>query len=259
MELKYVIYEKNGAIATIKLNRPKALNALSTEVLLDVDAALTEVENDPEVRVGIITGEGRAFAAGADIAAMKDYGPLEGYDYCMAGHKVYRHIENINKPFIAAVNGFALGGGCELTLACDLRIASDKAVFGLPETSLGIIPGYGGTQRLQRLIGQAKAKELIFTASNIKADKALEYGLVSKVVTPEELMDEANKLANKILKNAPLAIAFAKYAINRGHDMDIDRALGFEATCESTLFATADKTEGMTAFVEKRDHHYTGK
>ncbi|MGI6002181.1 MAG: enoyl-CoA hydratase-related protein [Lachnospiraceae bacterium] len=258
MDLKNVIYEKDGAIATIKLNRPKQLNALSTEVLLDVEAALNEVEADDEVRVVIVTGEGRAFAAGADIAAMKDYDQLAGFDYCATGHKVYRHMEKINKPFIAAVNGYALGGGCEMTLACDLRIASSKAVFGLPETSLGIIPGYGGTQRLPRTIGVAKAKELIYTASNIKADKALEYGLVSKVVEPEALMDEARALAEKILKNAPVAVSLAKYAINNGIDMDIDRALNFENVVESTLFSTADKTEGMTAFVEKRDHKYIG-
>ena len=160
MDLKNVIYEKDGAIATIKLNRPKQLNALSTEVLLDVEAALNEVEADDEVRVVIVTGEGRAFAAGADIAAMKDYDQLAGFDYCATGHKVYRHMEKINKPFIAAVNGYALGGGCEMTLACDLRIASSKAVFGLPETSLGIIPGYGGTQRLPRLVNKGIAKEM---------------------------------------------------------------------------------------------------
>ncbi len=252
MEFKNIIFEKQENIAIIKLNRPKALNALNTELLLELEQAVSDVENDSEIRVAIVTGEGKAFAAGADIAAMKDMNSIEGLTYAKTGQAVYRHIEEVRKPFIAAINGFALGGGCELTLACDLRIASTKAKLGLPETGLGIVPGFGGTQRLPRLIGDAKAKELILTADTIGAEEALAIGLVNRVTEPEALMEETMKLVKKILSKAPIAVGFAKDAINRGKQVDIDSAEALEALYVGMCFSTEDLHEGMTAFVEKR-------
>ena len=252
MELKNIIYEKQGSVAIIKLNRPKALNALNTELLQELEVVVSAVENDEEVRVAIVTGEGKAFAAGADIAAMKDMNSMEGLAYAKTGQAVYRHIDVVRKPFIAAINGFALGGGCELTLACDLRIASAKAKLGLPETGLGIVPGFGGTQRLPRLIGDAKAKELILTADTIGAEEAMAVGLVNRVVEPEALMEETMKLASCNHAKAPIAVGFAKDAINRGKQVDIDSAESLEALYVGMCFSTDDLHEGMTAFVEKR-------
>lgn len=259
MEFKYVIYERKDAVAVIKLNRPKALNALNEDVLTDLDGAITEAEKDETIRVIVITGEGKAFAAGADIGAMVDMNTLAGLEYIRHGQRIYRHIESVNKPVIAAVNGFALGGGCELSLACDLRIASTKAQMGLPETGLGIIPGFGGTQRLARLIGDGKAKEIIFTAGMVNAEEALNIGLVNKVVEPDLLMDEAMALAKKISSKAPIALGMAKNAINRGRQVDIDSAMDVEAMFEVMCFSTEDKREGMTAFIEKRKAEYKGR
>ena len=258
MELQNIIYEKKEHVAIITLNRPKALNALNEDLLNELELALLEAEKDTDVRVMIITGEGKAFAAGADIAAMKDMSAKDGYTYIRKGQLVYRHIEAIAKPAIAAVNGFALGGGCELALACDIRIASTKAKMGLPETGLGIIPGFGGTQRLPRLIGDGKAKEMIFTNKVVSGEEAYALGLVNQVVEPEALMETAEQLANTIAGKAPLAIAYAKDVINRGRQADLDTALSIEARVESCLFATEDKLEGMTAFVEKRTPEYKG-
>ena len=198
-----------------------------------MDGAITEAEKDETIRVIVITGEGKAFAAGADIGAMVDMNTLAGLEYIRHGQRIYRHIESVNKPVIAAVNGFALGGGCELSLACDLRIASTKAQMGLPETGLGIIPGFGGTQRLARLIGDGKAKEIIFIA-----------GMA---------------LAKKISSKAPIALGMAKNAINRGRQVDIDSAMDVEAMFEVMCFSTEDKREGMTAFIEKRKAEYKGR
>ncbi len=201
----------------------------------------------------------KQITAGADIAAMKDMNSMEGLAYAKTGQAVYRHIEEVRKPFIAAINGFALGGGCELTLACDLRIASTKAKLGLPETGLGIVPGFGGTQRLPRLIGDAKAKELIFTADIIGAEEALAVGLVNRVAEPEVLMDETMKLAGDILAKAPIAVGFAKDAINRGKQVDMDSAEALEALYVGMCFSTDDLHEGMTAFVEKRTAAFKSK
>ena len=252
VELKNVIYEKQESLVVIKLNRPKALNALNTELLNDLEIAVSVAEADKDIKMIIITGEGKAFAAGADIAAMQHMNAIEGLEYSKTGQALYRHIEEIRKPVIAAVNGFALGGGFELTLACDLRIVASNARLGLPETGLGIIPGFGGSQRLARLIGDTKAKELIFTAGTLKPEEALNLGLVNKVVDPEELMNATLKMAGKILANAPIAVGYAKDAINRGRQVDIDSALSMEALYVGMCFATEDLHEGMTAFVEKR-------
>ena len=259
MEFNNIIYEKNDGLAVIKINRPKALNALNTETIIDIGAAVDDIENDDSVKVAIITGEGRAFAAGADIAAMKDMYGLEGYSYSKIGHDVYRHIEKVKKPFIAAINGFAFGGGFEMTLACDIRIASTKAKFSMPEVGLGIIPGYGGTQRLPRLIGETKAKELIFTAKIIDADEAYRLGILNKVVEPEMLMEEAMAFATVLMEKGALALGFAKDAINRGRHMDMDSAANLENIYESMLFATDDLHEGMSAFLEKRKPEFKNR
>lgn len=253
MEFKNVLLEKEGNVAIITINRPKALNALNTETLIDLNSAIDELEKDDDIYAVIVTGAGeKAFVAGADITEMKDMTTAEARSFSNLGNKVFRRLETLEKPVIAAVNGFALGGGCELSLACDIRIASEKAKFGQPEVGLGITPGFGGTQRLARVVGIGMAKEMIYTARTIKADEALRIGLVNKVVAPEELMNEAKAMANAITKNAPIAVKLSKAAINRGMQMDIDTAIAFEPEVFGECFATEDQKEGMTAFVEKR-------
>ena len=201
----------------------------------------------------ILTGAGeKSFVAGADISEMKDLNENEGNEFGSLGNKVFLRLENLNKPVIAAIQGFALGGGCEISMACDIRIASDKAVFGQPEVGLGITPGFGGTQRLARIVGLGKAKEMIYTARNIKADEAYRIGLVNKVVPLESLMDEAKAMASKIIANAPIAVRMSKDAINRGMQVSIDKAVEIEAENFGKCFASSDQTEGMTAFLERR-------
>ncbi|QGU95318.1 short-chain-enoyl-CoA hydratase [Clostridium bovifaecis] len=253
MEFKNVLLKKENGIGYVTINRPKALNALNSETLTEIDLAFDEVANDDEILVVILTGAGeKSFVAGADISEMKDMNVIEGRKFGLLGNKVFRKIETIEKPVIAAVNGFALGGGCEISMACDFRIASTKAKFGQPEVGLGITPGFGGTQRLARHVGLGMAKELIYTARIIDAQEAYRVGLVNKVVEPEELLPEANKIANEILKNAPIAVSLCKQAINRGMQVDMDTAIAFEAEVFGECFSTEDQTEGMTAFVEKR-------
>lgn len=245
-------YEINGCIGTVTINRPKAMNALNMDVLNELYDAFTKIEADDAVKAVIVTGEGKAFVAGADIAQMHKLNAIEGRAMMTLGHKVMNLIENIEKPVIAAVNGFALGGGCELAMACDIRIASEKAKFGQPEVGLGIIPGFGGTQRLARLVGKGMAKYLIMTAEMIDAAEAHRIGLAEKVVAPEELIAEAEKVANTIASKAPIAIATAKTAINTGYDMDMKSASKFEIETFTAAFSSDDKAEGMSAFLEKR-------
>lgn len=253
MELKNIILEKEGKIAIVTINRPKALNALNSDTLTELDYVLDQIENNDEVLAVILTGAGeKSFVAGADISEMKDKNVIEGRKFGILGNKVFRRLELLEKPVIAAVNGFALGGGCEISMACDIRIASSNARFGQPEVGLGITPGFGGTQRLARLVGMGMAKQLIFTAKNIKADEALRIGLVNKVVEPGELMDAAKELANTIANNAPIAVKLSKQAINRGIQCDIDTALSFESEAFGECFSTEDQKDAMTAFVEKR-------
>ncbi len=253
MEYKNVLLEKEGNIAVVTINRPKALNALNSETLVDLNAVIEDLENDDNIYVVILTGAGqKAFVAGADITEMKDLSVQEGRKFSNLGNKVFRRLENIEKPIIAAVGGFALGGGCELSLACDIRIASEKAKFGQPEVGLGITPGFGGTQRLARVVGLGMAKEMIYTGKVIKAEEALRIGLVNRVVAPESLMEEATTLALTIANQAPIAVKLSKAAINRGMQMDIDTAISFEAEVFGECFASQDQKEGMTAFVEKR-------
>ncbi|OLR54673.1 crotonase [Hornefia porci] len=245
-------YEVKGNLGYLTINRPKALNALNTDVLAELADALKEIEADDAVKAVIVTGEGKAFVAGADIAQMSKLNAVEGRAMMQAGHKVMNTIDQMPKPFIAAVNGFALGGGCELAMACDIRIASSKAKFGQPEVGLGIIPGFCGTQRLSRLVGKGMAKYLIYSAEMINAEEAFRIGLVEKVVEPDALMETAEKLANTIASKAPIAVAQAKIAINNGFDMDLKSASQLEVEATTVCFGSEDQKEGMAAFLEKR-------
>jgi enoyl-CoA hydratase len=246
-----ITYETRDNIAIITINRPEALNALNLDVLCELEQAVLKAEKDLSIYVLIITGAGRAFVAGADIAQMKDLTPDEARVFSEYGNKVFSIIESLTKPVIAAVNGFALGGGCELCMACDIRIAGEKAKFGQPEVGLGITPGFGGTQRLPRIVGLSKAKELILTAQTINAEEALRIGLVSQVVPGEELMNVAIEMATKIASNAQIAIRQSKAAINKGMQCDINTALSFEAQAFALCFSTEDQKDAMTAFTKK--------
>lgn len=253
MAYENVILEKEDRTAILSINRPKALNALNANTLLDIKSAVEAVISDPDIDVLIITGVGdKAFVAGADIAYMQKLPALEARAFAILGQQVFRLIELMDKPVIAAVNGFALGGGCELAMACDIRLASDQALFGQPEVGLGVTPGYGGTQRLPRLIGEGRAKELIYSANNINAEEAYRVGLVNHIYPAESLMEEAKKLAKKIASKAPLAVRLSKNQITRGMQADIDTAMLIEADMFGLCFSTEDQKEGMAAFVEKR-------
>jgi len=253
-----LVTEENG-VAVVTINRPKALNALNSTVLDELSVAFDELAANDNAKVIILIGSGdKAFVAGADITQMKDMNVIEGKLFAEKGQHVFTKIEQFPKPIIAAVHGFALGGGCEIAMACDIRVASDAAKFGQPEVGLGIIPGFGGTQRLARLVGRGMAKLLIYTADIIDAQEALRIGLVQKVVAPEALLAEAQSIAKRILKKSTIAVNLAKDAINRGMEMDIPNAMQYEAYIFGTCFASEDQTEGMTAFVEKRKPAFSG-
>lgn len=258
---KKVLVEKEGPVAILTINNPKALNALSTAVLQDLEEAVNDVKNDDDIYAVIITGAGpKSFVAGADIAEMKDKTVEEAAEYGAFGNKVFRTIETMEKPVIAAINGFALGGGNELAMACDIRLAAENAVFGQPEVGLGITPGFGGTQRLARIVPVGIAKEIIYTGRNIKAPKALEIGLVNAVYPQEELMDAAKKMANGIAKNAPKAVAASKAAINKGLDGTMDEGIAIEVEEFSNCFATEDQKYGMDCFLNKvKDKKFSNK
>ena len=250
--MSYVTSLQEGPLLTLILNRSESLNALNAQVLDDLSAALDAVDLDT-VRCLIFTGAGeKAFAAGADIAAMADMTPEEAAAFSHRGNEVFRRIETFPLPTIAAVNGYALGGGCELAMACDMRLCSETAVFGQPEVTLGITPGFGGTQRLMRLVGMGKAKELIFSARNVKAPEALEIGLVNAVYPPEELLPAAKKLGARIAKNAPIAVRACKAAMNEGIDLPMDEAVDAEIREFSGCFETEDQKRGMAAFLSKQ-------
>lgn len=259
MEYNYLIVEQHGNVQVIKVNRPKELNALNTQVLVELDSAFAEVQRNPEISVVVLTGEGKAFVAGADIAQMSKMSAAEGKAFGEMGAGVFRRIELLDKVVIAAINGFALGGGCELAMACDIRLASAKAKLGQPEVGLGITPGFSGTQRLPRIVGEGKAKELIYTAQVIDAAEACRIGLVNRVVEPEELMDQAMEMARTIATKAPLAVRFSKEAINRGVQTDIDSAIAVENSLFGMCFSTSDQKEGMDAFLEKRHPAFRGE
>ncbi|GAA6492669.1 enoyl-CoA hydratase-related protein [Candidatus Bariatricus faecipullorum] len=250
--MEFVTYETEGQVGIITINRPKALNALNSAVLNDLNAVIDGVDTN-EVRCLILTGAGeKSFVAGADIGEMSTLTKEEGEAFGKKGNDIFRKLETLPIPVIAAVNGFALGGGCEISMSCDIRICSDNAVFGQPEVGLGITPGFGGTQRLARLVGPGMAKQMIYTARNIKADEALRIGLVNAVYPQAELMDAAKKMAAGIAKNAPIAVRNCKKAINEGLDLDMDKAIELEEKLFGDCFESYDQQEGMKAFLEKR-------
>ena len=258
--MSFVKFEQRGPVAILTIDRQEALNALNTQVLCDLDEAITKVEQTDDVHAVIITGAGRSFVAGADIGEMKGFSAIDGKKFGVHGGGIFLRLENLSKPVIAAVNGFALGGGCELSMACDIRLASEKAKFGQPEVGLGITPGFAGTQRLPRIVGVSKAMELILTAKTIKADEAKAIGLVSEVYPAEELMDKAMELANAICANAPIAVAESKRCIRMGMQTDIATGAAFEAEAFGVTCGTEDKNEGMGAFLEKRkEKHFQNK
>ncbi|MCJ7689702.1 MAG: short-chain-enoyl-CoA hydratase [Clostridiaceae bacterium] len=259
MEYKNIVLQKQERLAVIAISRPKALNALNIETLKELDLVIDEVAKDDKIYVVILTGEGKAFVAGADIAELKDFDVMEARKFSNLGSKIFRKLETLEKPVIAAVNGFALGGGCELSMACDIRIASSKAKFSQPEVTLGVMPGFGGTQRLARLVGMGMAKQLIYTGDMIDAQEALRIGLVNKIVEPEKLIQEVKLLAKRIADNAPIAVKLSKTAINRGMQMDIDTALLCESEVFGGCFSTEDQKNGMVAFIEKTEKCFKNK
>jgi len=255
-----VLIERNAQVATLTLNRPDKLNSLDESLLRELLVAIAAIDDDPSVRVAILTGAGdRAFAAGADIAAMSEMTPPVAKRFAELGHRVGARIEEARAPFIAAVNGFALGGGCELALACDFIYASEKAKLGQPEVSLGILPGFGGTQRLARRVGAARARELCMTGGMVGAQEALRIGLVNAVLPHEELLAKVREVAGKIASRGPLAVAALKRAILRGEDVPLSTANELEATAFASLFGTNDQREGMRAFLEKREATFEGR
>ena len=252
MDFEKILFEKQGSVGIVRINNKKALNALNSQVIEELDAVFDLIAKDDDVDVVVLSGSGKAFVAGADIKEMILMNAMEGKEFGVAGANVFRKIELFQKPVIAAINGFALGGGCELAMACDIRIASAKAKFGQPEVSLGITPGFSGTQRLSRLVGVGIAKEMIYTAKVIDADEAYRIGLVNHVVEPEKLIDKALEMANVIAKNEQIAVRYSKECINRGLDTDMDTAIQFEASLFGICFSSEDQKEGMKAFLEKR-------
>lgn len=256
---KTLKYEVNEGVALMTINKPEVLNALDGEILTEIEQVVNELEKSEDVKALIVTGEGRSFVAGADIVAQSMLDLEGGRNWGRNGSSIFRRLELLPMPTVAAVNGFALGGGCELAMACDMIVASEKAKFGQPEVSLGITPGFSGTQRLARKVGKARAMEMILTGNMIKADEALRIGLVNKVVAPEELLDEARALVEKIMKNGSLAVKYSKAAITRGLEMDIDSGIALENELFAMCFATEDQKEGMKAFIEKREAEFTGK
>ena len=249
--MEFILYEVKGATGIITITRERALNALNSTVLEELDATLDAVNLD-EVRCLILTGAGqKSFVAGADIGEMSNLTKAEGEAFGKKGNDVFRKLETFPIPVIAAINGFAVGGGCEIAMSCDIRICSDNAVFGQPEVGLGITPGFGGTQRLARLVGAGMAKQMIYTARNIKADEAYRIGLVNAVYTQEELMPAAEKMAAGIAKNAPIAVRNCKKAINEGLDVDMDAALVIEEKLFGDCFETEDQKYGMAFFLDK--------
>ena len=249
--MEFITYEQEGQVGIVTINRPKALNALNSQVLEEIEAAFKAIDLDA-VRAVILTGAGeKSFVAGADIGEMSTLTKAEGEAFGKKGNDVFRMIETFPIPVIAAVNGFALGGGCEISMSCDIRICSENAVFGQPEVGLGITPGFGGTQRLARLVGPGMAKQMIYTARNIKADEAFRIGLVNAVYPQEELMAAAKKMAAGIAKNAPIAIRACKKAINDGLEADMDDAIVIEEKLFGSCFETEDQKYGMAFFLDK--------
>ncbi len=257
---KYLLYSQEGSIGIVTVNRPESLNALSKGVFDEIYELFQEIEASPDIRVVIVTGAGeKAFVAGADIAELHTQSSVSIGVFLGSSRRACDLIDNLSKPVIAAINGFCLGGGCELAMSCDLRLASENARFGQPEINLAIIPGAGGTQRLTRLVGMTKAKELVYTGDMIDAKTACEIGLVNKVVPRENLMAEAKALAGKLISKSSIALLRAKQAINSGVSVDLSSALDIEAQCFALCFATEDQKEGTGAFMQKRKPEFKGK
>ena len=250
---KTVLLEVKNGIGYITINRPEALNALSSQVLADLNEVLDQVEKSEKIRVVIVTGAGeKAFVAGADIKEMDLMSPIQAFEYMTFANDTFTRLSDLRQPTIAVINGYALGGGMELALSTDIRIGFEKTVVGFPEVGLGIIPGFAGTQRMSRLIGTSRAKELIFTARTVKGQEAYDLGILNKLVPAEELLSSAEELAAAIMKNAPLAVEKAKHVIQVGAELPLKNAIRLETEAEALLFSTEDKLEGMRAFVEKR-------
>ncbi|HEU5400175.1 MAG TPA: enoyl-CoA hydratase-related protein [Terriglobales bacterium] len=253
-------FENRNKIAYVTITRPKVLNALNRATIAELHSAFTEVRDNAEIRLAILTGEGeKAFVAGADINELATQGPVEGAEYARAGQAVFDLIENCGKPVIACVNGFALGGGCELAMACTMRLASENAKFGQPEVKLGIIPGYGGTQRLPRLVGKGVAQQILLSGEMTSAQEAYRIGLVNEVVPLGELIPRAEALAAKIMANGPLACKYVLEAVNKGMEMTLQEGLFLEASLFGLCCSTEDKSEGTKAFLEKRTAQFKGK
>ncbi len=252
MDNKNLLVTIEDGIAMVKFNRPQVLNALNTDTVLELERTIDELAQNANVRVIILTGEGKAFVAGADISEMSKFSSLEARTFAQNGHRALGKLEDIDRPVIAAINGFALGGGCEIALACDIRILAENAKIGQPEVNLGIIPGFGGTQRLARLCGASIAKELIYTGDMIDAQEALRIGLANKVVSADKLIDAAKDMAKKIMNKGPIAIRMTKTIINRGLDSNLETAKELEIETFALCFSTGEPKEGMNAFLEKR-------
>ena len=260
MEYKNILLSYEGEIGILTINRPKALNALNIETLKEIQMGIREVKDHPELKVLIVTGAGeKAFVAGADISEMKEMNSIEALNFSKLGHFTLKMIQDLDRPAIAAVNGYALGGGTEIAIACDFVYASENARFGLPEVTLGIFPGFGGTQRLPRLIGKGKAKELILTGKIITAQEALQMGIVNRVFPQASLMEETKKVALQIAANGAVGVRLAKAAVEAGFNMDLTEACGLESYAFGLGFATEDQKEGMTAFIEKRKPNFKGR
>ncbi len=257
LELKEI--SENRKIAILKINRPNSMNALNSAVLTELEKRFQEIEKDDTIQIAILTGEGKAFVAGADITEMQQMTGLEAYKFSQLGHQLMNFIENMNTPSIAAINGFALGGGLELAMACDFSIASEKAKFGQPEINLGIIPGFGGTQRLTRCVGKKLAKYLIMTGDMISAEEAFRIGLVEKLVSHDNLINEAEKIAKKIATKSAPSVSLTKKVIDQGYDISMMPATNLEVQSFGLLFSSKDQKEGMTAFLEKRKAEFINK
>jgi len=259
MAFKNIIIEKKDGIGTIKINRPQVLNALNKDTIFELTRAVEDLGKDKNIKVAILTGEGKAFIAGADIKQMSTMTPLEAKEFAELGHGLLLKIENSRLPFIAAINGYALGGGCEVLMACDICIAAKSAKLGQPEINLGVHPGFGGTQRLPRLVGRMKAKELLLTGRNIDADEAFDIGLVNMVVEDDKLIETAHKIADKIAEKSPVQTDFIKSLVNKGTDIDLNAACSLEISYFASGFSTDDQKEGMKAFLEKKKPIFKGK
>ncbi|BDU75456.1 enoyl-CoA hydratase/isomerase family protein [Mesoterricola sediminis] len=256
---EHVRFELEAGVGLVTLDRPEALNALNDGILAGLEEAFLALGREPSVRAVILTGAGKAFVAGADIKAMAGLSPLEARAFAQRGQRIFNLIEDHPHPVIAAVNGFALGGGLELAMACDIRIASEAAKAGQPEVNLGVIPGFGGTQRLARIVGRSRAKYLLFTGEVISAQRGLELGIFNEVTAPDLLLPRCRELAALIARKAPLAVSHCKHAVNEGTDLPLGDGLSIEAELFAQTFATADQKEGMQAFIEKRPAQFIGR